>query len=141
MFIWFIWQDSKSSLWQSGMLRLSGQAKPALSTYTKSAKPLDARNPLVGLRAGTKQAKVKLIVREFCAGAQAGAKIGATVRVKQGAKLLSSAQPQLTLARDCSVTAPLSFPAIKKKARYVATVEMNDVDGVAVNRTATLVGT
>ena len=140
MFIWFIWQDSKSSLWQSGMLRLSGVAKPALSTYTKSAKPLDARNPLVGLRAGTKQARVKLIVREFCAGEQSGAPIGSIIRVKQGAKLLSVAQPQLTLARDCSVTAPMSFPAIKKKARYVATVEMNDADGVAITRTATLVG-
>ena len=47
MFVWFIWQDSRSSLWQSGMIALDGQTKPSLSVYAKETRPLDARNPVV----------------------------------------------------------------------------------------------
>ena len=50
MFVWFIWQDSRSSLWQSGMIALDGRTKPALSVYAKQTWPLDARNPVVRVR-------------------------------------------------------------------------------------------
>jgi hypothetical protein len=140
MFVWFIWQDSQASLWQSGMIALDGLTKPSLPVYAKTARPLDARNPVLRIRAGARRAKVKLIVREFCANDPPGSAIGTIYRVRQGSRSLSNAQPRLQLAADCSVTAPLGFPAIRRGARYVATLDFNDVHGVTVRRTATLVG-
>jgi hypothetical protein len=140
MFVWFIWQDSRSSLWQSGMIALSGVTKPALAVYTRSARPLDARNPMVRVRAGAGRASVKVIVRDFCANVPPGAAIGTNYRVRQGVRSLSSGQPQLRLAVDCSVRVPLRFPAIRRGARYVATLDFNDANGLSVRRTATLIG-
>ena len=140
MFVWFIWQDSKASLWQSGMIALSGATKPALATYGRATRPLDARNPMLRLRAGTQRANVKLIVREFCANDTPGEAIGTEYRVRQGARTLSSGQPQLRLAADCSVTVPLRFPAIRRGTRYVVTLDFNDINGLIVRRTATLIG-
>ena len=140
MFVWFIWQDSRSSLWQSGMIALDGQTKPSLSVYAKETRPLDARNPVVSVRVGARRAGVKLIVRELCANNEAGAAIGTRYRVRQAARSLSSGQPRLRLAGDCSVTAPLRFPAIGRGKRYLVTFEFNDIHGTIVRRTATLVG-
>jgi hypothetical protein len=53
---------------------------------------------------------------------------------------VSNAQPQLRLAADCSVTTPLRFPAIRRGTRYVATLDFNDVNGLVLRRTATLIG-
>ena len=44
MFIWFVFQDSQGSLWQSGLYRSNGAAKPAQARWAAAAKPLDARN-------------------------------------------------------------------------------------------------
>jgi Cellulase (glycosyl hydrolase family 5) len=140
MFVWFIWQDSQSSLWQSGMIALSGATKPSLPAYTRSALPVDARNPMLRVRAGARQASVKVIVREFCANNRPGATIGTNYRIRQGSRSVSNAQPQLRLAADCSVTPPLRFPAIRRGTRYVATLDFNDVNGLVVRRTATLIG-
>ena len=140
MFVWFIWQDSKSSLWQSGMLALDGRTKPALSAYAKSARPLDARNPVLRVRVGAQSAGVRIIVREFCTTDPPGTAIGASYRIRQGARSVSNGEPRLGLAGDCSVRVLLRFPALRRGARYVATLDFNDIHGTTVRRTATLVG-
>jgi hypothetical protein len=140
MFVWFIWQDSTSSLWQSGMLSLSGSTKPALAVYSRAARPVDARNPMLRVRVGARRTKVKIVVREFCANNTSGAAIGTNSRIRRGSRLVAVAQPRLRLAVDCSVTASLSFPAIRRGARYVATLDFNDVNGLEVRRTVTLIG-
>ena len=140
MFVWFIWQDSPSSLWQSGMLTVSGATKPALTEYSRAARPLDARNPMLRVRVGAKRAKVKVVVRELCTNNPSGAAVGAVYRIRQGSRSLSSAQPRLRLAVDCSVTVPLAFPAIRRGARYEATLDFNDIHGAELRRTATLIG-
>lgn len=140
MFVWFIWQDSRSSLWQSGMLTLASTQKPALPVYTRTAGPLDARNPILTARGGGRRTvPVKLTVREFCNGDRAGTPIGATYRVRQGSRLVAVAQPQLTLGADCTVSANVPF-TVAKKARYTITFDLNEKDGVAIQRIATVVG-
>jgi hypothetical protein len=139
MFVWFIWQDTQSSLWQSGMLTLGGTTKPALSRWSIGAKPLDARSPMLRVRGGSKAVTVRLLVREFCSGDRAGEKIGATVRAYQGTKLVKVFQPQMTLASDCSVSTKVAFGIAKKKS-YRVTFELNDNDGRLLTRTATVIG-
>jgi hypothetical protein len=140
MFVWFIWQDSPSSLWQSGMIALNGVTKPAMRVYARAARALDARNPSLRLRAGARRASVELGVREFCANDRPGAAIGTNYRVRRGARAVSNGQPQVRLARDCTVTVPLRFPQLRRGARYVATLAFNDIHGTTVRRTVTLTG-
>ena len=45
MFIWFVFRDNPSSLWQSGLLTRSGQVKPALSRFRSMAAVVDAQAP------------------------------------------------------------------------------------------------
>ena len=44
MFIWFVFRDSASSPWQSGVYRTSGAAKPAASRWASAAKTVDKLN-------------------------------------------------------------------------------------------------
>ena len=69
----------------------------------------------------------------------AGTPIGATYRVRRGSTLVAVAQPQLTLASDCTVTAKVPF-TVAKKARYTITFDLNEKNGVAIQRIATVVG-
>jgi hypothetical protein len=140
MFVWFIWQDSSSSLWQSGMVGLDGNTKPSLAVYARETRPLDARNPILRVRVGATRTGVRLIVREYCTSNAPGAAVGARYVVKRGARSLASGQPRLGLAGDCSVKVPLRFPAIRRGARYVVTLDFNDIHGTTVRRTATLIG-
>ena len=42
MFVWFVMQDSTGSLWQSGIYRKAGSAKPARPRFAAAAGPLNA---------------------------------------------------------------------------------------------------
>jgi hypothetical protein len=139
MFIWFIWQDSKTSLWQSGMLTLGGQQKPALARYAGQALKVDARNPIVRAKAGLRRITVKLPLREFCVTNAPGARLGATYKVRQGKVLVAVAQPELTLASDCTATTSFQFRVARKKT-YVATFSLNDASGLLATRTVTVTG-
>ena len=44
MFVWFVMRDSVGSLWQSGIYRLAGAAKPARPRFAAAAKPLSPVN-------------------------------------------------------------------------------------------------
>jgi Glycosyl hydrolase catalytic core len=137
MFIWFIWQDSRTSLWQSGMLSLTGATKPALSRYASEARKVDARNPVVKSRAGLRRIPVRLPLREFCVTNPPGSPIGATVRVRQGKTLVAVSQPLLVLQTDCTGTATITVRVVRKKT-YVATFDLNDESGLTARRTVTI---
>jgi hypothetical protein len=138
MFIWFIWQDSRTSLWQSGMLGLTGATKPALSRYTVEAHKVDARNPILRTTAGLRTLNVRLPLREFCVTNPPGSQLGATVRVRLGSSLVSVSQPVLTLGSDCTGTTTLQLRVAAKRT-YVATYDLNDQSGLTTRRTATIV--
>ena len=137
MFIWFIWQDSATSLWQSGMLTLAGDSKPALSRYAIEARKVDARNPVVLAKPGLRRITVKLPVREFCVTNPPGTRLGATYKVRLGRLVVGVAQPELTLASDCTVTASFRV-AVARKKTYVATFSINDTHGLQATRTVTI---
>jgi hypothetical protein len=47
MFVWFVFHDQQDNPWQSGLIAGDGRAKPALAAFSRAARRLDARNPLV----------------------------------------------------------------------------------------------
>ena len=76
MFIWFVFQDSLGSLWQSGIYRTDGSAKPAQPKWVAAAKPLDARNKKITVKGGVTNPAVAVNVREFCATSPPGVLVG-----------------------------------------------------------------
>ena len=99
MFVWFVMRDSVGSLWQSGIYRLAGAAKPARPRFAAAAKPLSPVNGKVTVKGGTKNPTVKVYLRSFCVNSPIGAKVGLTSRTTLGGKLVAVSQPQLE-ARD-----------------------------------------
>ena len=99
MFVWFVMRDSIGSLWQSGIYRLAGAAKPARPRFAAAAKPLSPVNGKVTVKGGTKNPTVKVYLRSFCVNSPIGAKVGLTSRTTLGGKQVAYSQPQLQ-ARD-----------------------------------------
>jgi hypothetical protein len=139
MFIWFIFRDDPTSTWQSGLLKRNGAKKPAFATFTAGAKPLDARSPLLRIRAGASNPTVRVPVWELAAKDGVGARLGATVRTHRGGHLIGVAQPTSTIAIDgwAGFTVPLN--QAERGQRYVIDFEINDANGNRLNRTATLI--
>ncbi len=138
MFVWFVFQDTKTSLWQSGLYRLTGAAKPGRASFASAARALDARNSIVSAKAGTRPT-VHVSVREFAALNKPGSKVGVTWKLVQGKTTRAVAQPQVALGVDGWVTFRLTY-AVKKSTTYSLIVDANDVNGLTVHRVLTLKG-
>jgi len=140
MFVWFVMQDSTGSLWQSGIYRKTGAAKPARAKFAASAGPLDARNTKLSVKGGTKNPSVTVYVRAFCANNPVGARIGITSVTKLGGKQVAYSQPQLSLGIDCTVAYKVTGLTVVKGKTYTVSVEANTRNGNFLNRTITIVG-
>ena len=73
MFIWFVLRDSAGSLWQSGIYRTTGAAKPSQPKFAAAARPLDPVNGKVSVKGGTKNPALTVYLRAFCANNPVGA--------------------------------------------------------------------
>jgi hypothetical protein len=141
MFIWFVYQDDQGQPWESGLYTESGAPKAnSANRFSASAKPLDARNGVYSFRGGTLTPLVRLYTRRYCANDTTGTAIGMTWRVFRGGRLIAVGQQTSPLRLDCSVTARLRFNVAKGQT-YTATFELNDRNGIIVNRRLTIRGT
>jgi hypothetical protein len=136
MFIWFVYQDDQGQPWRSGLYTESGKAKGGSpAAFRAAATPLDARNPVYSFRRGTLTPLVKLFARRFCANDDTGTTIGMTWRVFRAGRLVKVGQESSPLLRDCTVTARIRFPrALAKGQSYLATFELNDANGIVLDR-------
>jgi hypothetical protein len=137
MFVWFVFQDSTGSTWQSGLYRLDGTPKPAAATWSSSVAGLDERNGSVTAPVGTVDPVVTAYVREFCNNNPVGAAVGTTSRVYSGGKLVGVTQARLALGLDCTVRVQLPVTVTKKRT-YVATIDLNAIGGNTARRVITL---
>jgi len=138
MFIWFVFRDSKGSVWQSGLYRENGKPRPSLATWSAAARTVDMRNGLVRVKGGAKEPTVTVQLRELCANNPVGAAVGTNTRVYDGKKLVGVAQPAGALAIDCTVRIKLPITVAKGKT-YTATVDANTLVS-KLSRTITIVG-
>ena len=136
MFIWFVFQDTTTSLWQSGLYRLSGAAKPARSRFAAAARSFDPRNAVVRARAGTRPT-LNVSVRELAAANRPGAGIGVTYRLLQGTSAVAIDQPRVPLGADGWIRFRVDY-ALKSRTTYSLVVEANDINGLKVRRTLTI---
>src|SRR5262249_55047424 len=143
MFIWFVYQDDPGQPWESGVYTEAGIRKaPPRSRFSTSARPLDARDGVLSMKAGTLTPLVKLYTRRYCANDTTGMSIGMTWRIFRGSKLIAVGQQSSPLKIDCTIDARLRFkaPGVVKKQTYTATFALNDINGTVLNRRLTIRG-
>lgn len=140
MFIWFVFRDSPTSTWQSGLYRLDGTPKPAAAVWSYVAGSFDARNAKITARGGTAGPYATVYLRDFCANNPPGAAVGTTTRVRVLGQLVGVTQAQLALGLDCAIQVQLPV-TVKRGTTYVATIDLNAAGGNITQRTITLVGT
>ena len=143
MFIWFVYQDDQGQPWDSGIYTRVGAPKgTSPARFTASARPLDARNGLTLVRAGTLTPLLNVYTRRYCATNTSGTPIGMTWRVFKAGRLISVGQQSAPLRIDCSIAARVTVKGgVAKGISYTVTFAMNDRSGVIVNRRITLRGT
>ena len=141
MFIWFVFRDSRSSPWQSGVYRTTGAAKPAAPKWNSAAKPVDRVNGKVSVKGGTANPSVVVYLREFCANNPVGARVGAWSQTFRGSTRVQNAQSSHSLAVDCTITVRLVGLRVAKGQTYKAQIDANTVTTAPLRRTITIVGT
>jgi hypothetical protein len=137
MFIWFVFRDSAGSTWQSGLFRANGAAKPGLAKWRQAAVALDARDPSLTIRGGTKNPGVSLPVREICTNNGPGTLVGMTYRIFNPTKFVKVGQTAARLGKDCTILVRPTFTFAKGKS-YKVVFDMNTYNGVTLRRTATI---
>jgi hypothetical protein len=141
MFIWFVYQDDPGQPWESGLYTRAGLSKGrSPSRFSAAARPLDARNAVYRLRRGTTTPLVTLYTRRFCVGDTTGTTIGVTWRVRLAGRLVGVGQQSATLQANCTVNVRLSGFTVSRNRAYVATFELNDVNGEELARRLTIRG-
>ncbi|HEU0336241.1 MAG TPA: cellulase family glycosylhydrolase [Gaiellaceae bacterium] len=140
LFVWFVYRDSDGSLWQSGLYRQSGAAKPAAARFRAAAPPLDMRNSTITVKGGTRNPLVTAYVREFCANNATGTPVGATYRASIGGKTVTVGQAQPPLAIDCTVAFRIVGLTVPKQQTATVTLDLNTANGNGAARTLSVVG-
>ena len=141
MFIWFVFRDDPGQPWESGVYTPAGVAKGASPPrFSAAARPLDARNTVFRFRRGTVTPLVSLYTRRYCVTATAGATIGVTWRVSLGRVLVGVGQQASALRADCTIAVRLRGFAVARNKAYVATFELNDINGIVLKRRLTIRG-
>jgi Cellulase (glycosyl hydrolase family 5) len=139
MFVWFIFRDDRTSVWQSGMLTRSGAAKPVLARFRAAARSLDARNPLMRVKAGVNPT-VTVPFRELAANARPGDTVGISYRVLARGRTVGVGTPATRLAADATARFRLAGFRPAKGVTYVVRVDANTTSGGRATRQLTLIG-
>jgi hypothetical protein len=140
MFIWFVMRDSAGSLWQSGIYRKTGAAKPSQPKFAAAAAPLSPVNGKLSVKGGVKNPSVTVYLRSFCANTPIGAPVGIESTTTLAGKTIAYSQPQVSLAIDCTVAYRVTGLTVAKGKTYTVTVKANTKNGNAATRTITIVG-
>ena len=125
MFIWFIFRDSKESVWQSGLLTPAGTMKPSYRTFAALAHTIAGQTLAIKPRAAP---TIKLSVPRLAFASSPGRPLGVTYRVFLGTKLIAVGQPAPRLRPDGAIRFRANFKPI---AGTTYRLEMNagDING------------
>jgi hypothetical protein len=141
MFIWFVYQDDQGQPWESGVYTRDGIPKGSSPPrFSAAARPLDARNAVFRFRRGTVTPLVTLYARRYCVGDTAGTPIGVTWRVSLAGRLVGVGQQSSPLGSDCTITVRLRGFTVARNKSYVATFDLNDINGIVLTRRLTIRG-
>ena len=141
MFIWFVYQDDPGQPWESGVYTREGVPKGSSPPgFSAAARPLDARNPVVQFKRGTASPHVTLYTRRYCVANTTGTAVGVTWRVFLAGKLVGVGQQSTPIRSDCTIVVRLRGFTVARNKSYVATFELNDINGIVLTRRLTIGG-
>jgi hypothetical protein len=135
MFIWFVFRDSPTGAWKSGLFTQSGTSKPAYHTFTVLAASIDGETQTV--TAGVAPL-LALPAPRLAYISAAGEPIGVTYRVYDRGNLVAFGQPQTSLGIEAEVRFVADFTPLAGNT-YTVSVDANDVHGDDVIRIFTLI--
>lgn len=141
MFIWFVLRDSPGSLWQSGIYRNDGSAKPGQPKWAATAKPLSPLNGKLSIKGGTKNPSLIVYLRSFCVNNPIGTTVGVATRTTLRGEVIAYSQTERSLAIDCTVASRVTGLTVRKGKTYTVRIDANTKNGDSVTRTITIVGT
>jgi hypothetical protein len=139
MLIWFAIRDNEVNQWQSGLLTHGGLEKPAFDQFSVLARLVDARNAVVKVKAGRANPAVRVATTKLGYRSGAGTRVGMTMRLFQGSRLIRVEQPVAALAFDGWITVRPRFTPARGRT-YSLRLELGDINGNKVERTITLIG-
>jgi Cellulase (glycosyl hydrolase family 5) len=131
MFIWFVFRDSAGNPWQSGLISQNGAKKPAYNAFGAVARLTD------GTTSTTKpgvRPRVTMYVPYLAHYTGPGSTIGLTYTVRDGSKVVATAQPVAKLAVDQSITFTPIFKPVKGHT-YTVSAVANEQNGHTEQRT------
>ena len=142
MFIWFVLRDDPSmSTWDSGLIGDTGAHKPSFDAFADAAAPLDVRDPLLTVPAGTSRPLLRVPVWELAIRDGVGARIGSVISVYSGGRRVGHATPEARITVDGYAVFPLPIRLVRPGAHYrVYLSDINDINGNRISRTARVVG-
>jgi hypothetical protein len=142
MFIWFTLRDDPTySTWDSGLIGDAGVQKPALAVFADAAASLDARNPVVTVRADTSRPALRLPLWELAIRDGVGGTVGSMISVYVGGRRIGKATPEAQIGVDGYASFPLPIRRVQPGVRYrVVLRDINDIHGNRVSRTAVVIG-
>ncbi len=126
MFVWFILRDNPTSTWQSGFFTETGEAKPALATWTSLAQALDGVT--LDVKPGAANPVVHVALPRLAYYSAPGTTVGMTYRLFEGKKPLGVSQPAVPLGADGTITFPVAFKPVAGHT-YTLNVDANDANG------------
>jgi Cellulase (glycosyl hydrolase family 5) len=137
MFVWFVYQDDPGQPWDSGLYTQAGTAKGSSPPrFASAAKPLDARNAVLPLPAGTTTPLVTLYTRRFCVVDEPGDNIAVDWSVS-GGRVVNASAP---LQANCTINVRMSGFTVVGKRSYVAEFDLHDIHGNKLKRRVTIRG-
>ena len=142
MFIWFTFRDDPAaSTWDSGLIADTGARKPAFEAFAEAAAPLDARDPVIDVRAGTSRPVLRIPVWELAVRDGVGGRIGAWISVYSGHRRIGAATPEARIGVDGYAAFPLPIGRVRPGGHYHVYLRgINDIHGNQISRTATVIG-
>jgi hypothetical protein len=125
MFVWFVFRDSSSETWYSGIESKSGAKKSSYAAFAAAAKAVDGDSQMV--KAG-KVFTVKVPVPFITYHDATGAVVAVTYKIYSGKPLVAAGGLHLTVQTDGRLTMPVNFKPVKGKT-YSMTVFIGDKHG------------
>jgi hypothetical protein len=137
MFIWFVFRDSTTQTWFSGLETAGGSKKAAFSAFAGMAKSIDGESQMVS-PGKTFSVKVPLPVMSYYDAP--GATVTMTYKVMAGRSIVYARQVKSRISSDGRATLPVGFKPIKGKS-YTMAIYTGDKNGQVEQTTYALLPT
>ena len=125
MFIWFVFRDSNSTTWFSGLERPSGRKKPAYAAFASAARAVAGQTELVK---PFRRFTVSMPVPWIAYHVPPGARLNVSYTITRNGRVVSRGRQRSTLLRDENVMFTPAFGAGRRR-RYTLTATVRDHRG------------